>query len=77
MSSAFTTHLRRVRRATTGRTISIAALVVCIIVILVAAPQAHFMAGFGQVGGGGIAAVASAQDGDFHERALHNGKRMD
>jgi pilus assembly protein CpaC len=41
MSSAFTNHLRRVRRATTARGTSIAALVVCIIVILVAAPQAQ------------------------------------
>ena len=41
MISAYTTELRRVRRATTGRPAAIAALVVCIIVILVAAPQAQ------------------------------------
>jgi pilus assembly protein CpaC len=41
MTSAFTTELRRLRRATNGRPASTAALVVAIIVILVAAPQAQ------------------------------------
>ena len=41
MTSAFTTELRRLRRATNGRPATIAALVVAIIVILVAAPQAQ------------------------------------
>jgi pilus assembly protein CpaC len=41
MSSAFTTHLRRLGRAATSRTTGVAALVACIIVILVAAPQAQ------------------------------------
>ena len=37
----------------------------------IAAPEADVMAGFGQVGGGGVTAVASAQDCDFHERTPH------
>ena len=41
MTSAHTTQPRRLRRATNGRPASIAALVVAIIVILVAAPQAQ------------------------------------
>ena len=41
MTSAFTTSLRRLRRATNGRPAIIAALVVAIIVILVATPQAQ------------------------------------
>src|SRR5688500_7346905 len=41
MTSAFPIQARRVRRATTGRTAPMAALVACIIVILVAAPQAQ------------------------------------
>ena len=41
MTSAYTTALRRLRRATNGRPASLAALVVAIIVILVAAPQAQ------------------------------------
>jgi pilus assembly protein CpaC len=41
MTSALTTSLRRLRRATNGRPASIAALVVAIIVILVATPQAQ------------------------------------
>jgi pilus assembly protein CpaC len=41
MTSAITTELRRLRRATNGRPASTAALVVAIIVILVAAPQAQ------------------------------------
>jgi len=41
MTSAFTTSLRRLRRATNGRPATIAALVVAIIVILVATPQAQ------------------------------------
>ena len=41
MTSAFTTELRRLRRATNGRPACTAALVVAIIVILVAAPQAQ------------------------------------
>jgi pilus assembly protein CpaC len=43
MTSAFTTPLRRLRRATNGRPATIAALVVAIIVILVATPQAQQM----------------------------------
>jgi pilus assembly protein CpaC len=43
MTSALTTPLRRLRRATTGRPATIAALVVAIIVILVATPQAQQM----------------------------------
>ena len=35
----------------------------------VAAPQPNFMAGLGQIGGRGVAAVTSTQDCDFHERA--------
>ena len=67
MSSAFTTHLRRVRRATTGRTISIAALVVCIIVILVAAPQAQQAPGYtpGAGSGGPAPAVDAPTDIDL------------
>jgi len=41
MTSAYTTELRRLRRATNGRPATIAALVVAIIVILVAAPRAQ------------------------------------
>src|SRR5688500_10893199 len=41
MTSAYTTELRRLRRATNGRPACTAALVVAIIVILVAAPQAQ------------------------------------
>jgi pilus assembly protein CpaC len=41
MTSALTTSLRRLRRATNGRPAKIAALVVAIIVILVATPQAQ------------------------------------
>ena len=41
MTSALTTSLRRLRRATNGRPATIAALVVAIIVILVATPQAQ------------------------------------
>ena len=41
MTSAFTTPLRRLRRATNGRPATTAALVVAIIVILVATPQAQ------------------------------------
>ena len=41
MTSAHTTELRRLRRATNGRPATTAALVVAIIVILVAAPQAQ------------------------------------
>jgi pilus assembly protein CpaC len=41
MTSAHTTSLRRLRRATNGRPATIAALVVAIIVILVATPQAQ------------------------------------
>jgi pilus assembly protein CpaC len=41
MTSAYTTALRRLRRATNGRPATLAALVVAIIVILVAAPQAQ------------------------------------
>src|SRR5262245_23975714 len=44
MTSAFTTSLRRLRRATNGRPARLAALVVAIIVILVATPQAQQMA---------------------------------
>ena len=67
MSSAFTTHLRRLRRATTGRTISIAALVVCIIVILVAAPQAQQAPGYtpGAGSGGPAPAVDAPTDIDL------------
>ena len=67
MSSAFTTHLRRVRRATTGRTIGIAALVVCIIVILVAAPQAQQAPGYtpGAGSGGPAPAVDAPTDIDL------------
>ena len=36
----------------------------------VAPPEAHFMAGFGQVGGGGVAAMAAAQDRDLHVTVL-------
>jgi Flp pilus assembly secretin CpaC len=43
MTSALTTPLRRLRRATNGRPATIAALVVAIIVILVATPQAQQM----------------------------------
>jgi len=43
MTSAFTTPLRRLRRATNGRPATIAALVVAIIVILLATPQAQQM----------------------------------
>jgi hypothetical protein len=32
----------------------------------IAAPEAHLMSSFGQVGGGGIAAVAAPQDCDLH-----------
>src|SRR3954469_9709725 len=41
MTSAYTTSLRRLRRATNGRPATLAALVVAIIVILVATPQAQ------------------------------------
>ena len=43
MTSAHTTSHRRLRRATNGRPAIIAALVVAIIVILVATPQAQQM----------------------------------
>ena len=67
MSSAFTTHLRHVRRATTSRTISITALVVCIIVILVAAPQAQQAPGYtpGAGSGGPAPAVDAPTDIDL------------
>src|SRR4029453_6960444 len=67
MSSAFTIHLRRARRATTSRTISIAALVVCIIVILVAAPQAQQAPGYtpGAGSGGPAPAVDAPTDIDL------------
>src|SRR5437868_9066192 len=32
----------------------------------IATPQAHFVAALGEVGGGGIGAVAAADDGDLH-----------
>jgi hypothetical protein len=42
MIAAYTTELRRLRRATTGKQAAFAAaLVVCILIILVAAPQAQ------------------------------------
>ena len=60
MTSAFSTHLRRMRRATAGRPASIAALVVCIIVILVAAPEAQQSPAFSAAPGG--AGIAPAVD---------------
>ena len=55
MTSALKIHLRRVRRATTGRPASIAALAVCIIVILVAAPQAQQAPAFSTARAAGVA----------------------
>src|SRR5688500_6534418 len=67
MTSAFSIYLRRVRRATTGRTASIAALLVCIIVILVAAPQAQQSTAFSpsSAAGGTLAAADAPTDIDL------------
>jgi pilus assembly protein CpaC len=61
MIAAYTTELRRLRRATTGRrTAFFAALVVFIIVILVAAPQAQQSPTFVSVGGAASPRAADA-----------------
>ena len=67
MSSAFTTHLRRLGRAATSRTTGVAALVACIIVILVAAPQAQQAPGYtpGAGSGGPAPAVDAPTDIDL------------
>jgi pilus assembly protein CpaC len=66
MTSALSTYLRRVRHAATGRPASTAALVVCIIVILVAAPEAQQSPGFSSTPTPGIApAVDDATEIDL------------
>ena len=63
MTSAHTTELRRLRRATNGRPATIAALVVAIIVILVAAPQAQQQAPAFVASAAPMATTAAAADG--------------
>ena len=58
MTSAFKIHQRRERRKTAGRPASIAALVVCIIIILVAAPQAQQAPAFSPTVSAGAPAAA-------------------
>lgn len=66
MTSALSTYLRRVRRAATGRPASTAALAVCIIIILVAAPEAQQSPGFSSTPTPGIApAVDDATEIDL------------